>query len=875
MTDALFTINGDSSDRGYDAAQGELLNLRLKTLPVVGVDSVRFQVWRAANFDPTVDVFVNPPRKAKDSPDLTLSNGVATGGSIAPLAKDGIVQTTLPLQGDVAWKIRCIVNGGQRRLKGGQVVFDRKLMHERIVVIRGANGTRPIIATETDEYDFDGWAAELALYLAQPIPSQMFLQTGTGAQARTVTDRLKDDVYVTDFMTDAEKAAAYSGSWAVDHQPAVQRAVDYALYQNAFGFSSGRKVNLCGLMLRFDRTLHIGYGTDFRSIVIEGGGKREGGTFEGGGCGTVIRCFFNEGVGIAIQGARSTIVRGVTIIGQNADHTFNATFGAASMSQVAASGWVDPALPAAASSRTAPYAGIAIDPYSGPAPVVAYPAVPYPAFLGGVTPQYDKGTSRDVLIEDCRIVGFVVPIAQHPGDADGNGDFTKIRRVSFFFNTYGFSYGNSQARATTLEDCIFAGFHTAFSTSVHGLQIGNPQCTIKACAFETGIQLFEVMNLGYGIGPVFIGCFAEAMYKIGRCNGVSQDAGSIKFINTEIGLSWWSRYGVPTWVLEMEGSHEVRFENVYFYTSGAGRGLLNFRCAGSSIDFTPAMQLSFQGCQTQGDSFTANLYEKCAFNGTLGITVTLGSTQLTGFSVRTGYLRNLDTGNLLGTGVLYNERAIARRSLCAPVYAKRLKSLEGSHDPGVEVAWQQFSFSISSVISTVGRIVTVDIGGLTTQSLMHLGGDVGDVLVSGATGAVFMVKSRTGTQLTLEAMSGFDKDGNMLAGIVAAGILSPIHCRHYAIPAVLYGDITAGNPTVTNLTLGNNQAPADLATILTADDYLWVNQEVDQVINPFDGSARLVSFNTGARTMTFAGNFNYSQTRRRFAVFARPAMPNA
>jgi len=170
--------------------------------------------------------------------------------------------------------------------------------------------------------------------------------------------------------------------------------------------------------------------------------------------------------------------------------------------------------------------------------------------------------------------------------------------------------------------------------------------------------------------------------------------------------------------------------------------------------------------------------------------------------------------------------------------------------------------------------VTITIGGITTQSLMHIGGDVGDVMVSAATGAAFAVRSRTGETIVMEAMSGYDKDGGMIAGIVAEGNLSPYNCRRYALSAVLYGDITSGSPTVTNLTLGSNQAPGDLATILTANDYLWVNQEVDQVINPFDGSARLVSFNTGARTMTFAGNFNYTQTRRRFCVFVRPAMPN-
>lgn len=699
-----------------------------------------------------------------------------------------------------------------------------------------------------------------------------FLPPGVGAILRTTTSRLADEVWVTDFMTEAEIVAAYTGSWAVDHQPAIQRAIHHALYQNSLGFSTGRRVRMGGGMFRIDRPIHLGYGTEFRSLELVGDGKREGGTFEGGGCGTVIRAFHSDAPAIVIQGGRSTVVRGLSLIGANFDHVVALVQGSPSMSHVEAGAWVDPALAANANSRYAPYAAIAIDPYTGPQPTPHYPDVEYPAFLGATT-QYDKGQSRDTLIEDVNIKGFVVGVVQHPGQADGNGDYTRLSRVSFWFCTYGFSWGNTQARVNQLEHCTFSYLHTCFATTVHGLQTGNPQVTLTACAFETSIRLFEVMNLDYGVGPAFLGCFAEAIYQLGRCSAVAQNGGSVSFKNCEFGFSWWSSYGVPTWVLEMEGSMEVSFEQVFFYLSGAGRGFLNFRCAGSSIDSQPANQLAFMGCQTQADALL-ELYEKAAYNASLGITISNASTGLARFSARSGYIRNLDTGALLGTGVMYTERAIAPRHLCAPVYAKKLKSLLGSHDPGVDVAWQDFGFSITTVVSQVGRIVVVDLPYVTTHTLMHFGGDVGDYLVSGATGAVFVCKSRTGTELTLEAMSGFDKDGNLLAGIVAEGILYPRNCRRYAIPAVLYGDTTAASPTVTNLTLGNGGAPT-LEDILTEDDYLYVDQDVDQVINPFDGSARLVSFNTGARTMTFAGNFNYTQTRRRFCVFVRPAMPNA
>lgn len=869
---ALFDINDDGEDRGYQAANSEVLSLTLRDPSQAS--TVLFQVWNPAGPDPELGIAANPPRASGGAPILNLATGTQGGQAVMPGDVTDPVTVVMPGSGSHSWIVRCVVNGGQRTLGNGRVVTDPALIYERGVWIPTGYDTRKIIATESQQFSVEGWADAINAMIEAGVSPGIYTPPGTGAVVRAVVDWLSDDVLATNFMTAAEKAAAYDATFALDHQPAIQKALDHALYKNAFGIAAGQRVRLPGGVLRINSTIHVGYGTDFRSIELVGQGKREGGTYESGGCGTVIRAFFNQGPAIAIQGARSTVVRGMTIMGVNADVCFNACFGPASMAHVEASGWVDPSLPAASSSRYSPYAGIAIDPYTGPVPTPSYPAVSYPAFLGGGTPQYEKGQSRDVLIEDVRISGFVAGIAQQPGDADGNGDFTKVSRVSFFFCTYGFTWGNSQARAQVIEHCIFAGLHTGFASSVHGKQMGNPLITATDCAFETMIQIFEEMNLGFGVGPLLEGCFAEAIYKIGKCNGVSQNAGSLKFLNTELGFSWWARYGVPTWVLEMEGSMQARFENVFFYLSGAGKGVLNFRCTGSSIDNMPAQQLAFEGCQTQGDAWTGGLYEKAAHNATLGITVSGGSRSVERFSCRTGYLRNLTTGNLLGTGVLYTERAIAPRHLLAPVYAKRLKSLVGDNDPGVEVAWQSFNFSITSVTSTVGRVVTLVIDSLTTQALMHFGGDVGDYMVSGATGACFVVKSRTGTTLVLEAVSGYDKDGNLLSGIIATGIMSPIHNRRYAIPAVLYGDTTAGNPTVANLTLGNGGTPT-LADILTADDYLYVDQEVDQIINPFDGSARLVSFNQGARTMTFQGNFNYSQTRRRFAIFVRPAFPNA
>lgn len=693
------------------------------------------------------------------------------------------------------------------------------------------------------------------------------------AVLRTMASRFSDEVHVADFMTEAELSDAYHGTRLLDLQPAIQKAIDWVLFGALGAGKANGRVRLPAGILRIDRPINVNYGTAYRSLILEGEGIIHGG--EHGNPGTCIFANFGDAMAIAVQTCSHVLIKSLSIVGKYSNEHILDTIitQPGAMDQLDPQRWVDPRLPASASSRYAPYAGIAIDPYSGPKPAVSYPDVVFPAGMEG-TPQFNKSPSRHVSIEDVSITGFVVGVALQPCQYDGSGDFVHLHRCIFYYCVYGWSWGNSQARCNTMKDCTFANVHTAFATTVHGQRIGNPQITIDGCSFETGIQLFEVNNLGYGQGPNFQGCFAEAMYRLGICNGQSAYAGALSFRNCEFGFSWWDRYGVPTWVLEMPGVQQVTFEAVRFYNTSSMRGFLGFYCAQSSLPSSPAKQLRLVSCESMAQDVAQTLPEKAALNGTLGMVVALGSTDVDAYSMQTGYMTNLDSNAGL-FNALVAESTVAPRRFCANVYARNLRSLWDGNDPGVDVAWGTLPLSITSVVSTVGRVVTITISGVTAAVLAHRGGDVGDVVVSSATGAAFVVTARTGTTLTLRALTGFNVSGNLFNSIVSgANLLRPINCRRYAIEAVLYGDTTSGSAVVSNLTLGNGSAPV-LEDILTANDYLYVNQDVDQVINPEDGSARLVSFNTGARTATFAGNFNYTQTRRRFAIFVRPAMPNA
>lgn len=693
---------------------------------------------------------------------------------------------------------------------------------------------------------------------------------GTGAMARLVRDRLANEVHVTDWMTPAQIADANNGTKLFDLQPAIQKAIDWLLF-DAMGVNGSvrGRLRLPAGILRIDRTIQINYGQVYRTMIFEGEGILRGG--EHGQTGTCIYANFGDAPAVAVSAGIDVSIKQMAIVGLNAEHILGIITGSASMDQLEPEAWVDPALPASASSRYAPYAGIAIDPYSGTEPVVHYPDVIFPpGFVGG---QYEKLPSGNITIEDVRIDGFVVAVALQPCDYDGNGDFVHLNRVSMWYCTYGLSLGNSQARCTSMLDCTMAALHTGFTTTKHGRRIGMPQITLTACHFMTGIQILEVMNLGYGTGPVLTGCFAEAMYRVGKVNGQSLDAGGVTFRNCEFGLSWWERYGVPTWTLEMMGGMQVVLDTTFFYVTSNVNGWVGFRCTGSSMMDEPGRQLQVVGSQIILPERGPSLAERCAVNGTLGLVVSLGSTSLDRFSLTNGYITDLDTNTPINGPVLHTEQSPAPRSLCAPVYAKKLKSLTNGNDPGLNVAWRNRALLIASVVSTVGRVVTLTVAGVTAASLAHTGGDVGDAIVyHDLGGAAFFVKSRTGTTIVMQAMTGFDKDGNLLTAVTAGANLYTINCRRHVPSVVLYGDMTAGSPTITNVIEGNGNPP-NLTLHFFPGDFIYVDDDVDKFIAPTD--ATLVSLDNTAKTLTFGGNFLFTRVRTRLGVFVRAAMPNA
>ncbi len=700
---------------------------------------------------------------------------------------------------------------------------------------------------------------------------------GVGAQFATFSRREQNVVYVTDFMSTAEQADCFNCARTLDLQPAIQKAIDFALYNNSTGRSGGPRVRLPGGVLRIDRPIQLGYGIDLRSVTLEGEGIRYGGTFGAAGSGSALVATFRDAPAIAVQGLWFGQIRNLSIFGPNATYVFHTIleFGHATMADLDVSHWVDPACPASASARYSVQCGIAIDPYSGTQPGVHYPAVAYPSFLGTV-PQYGKSFSSNLLVENVYIEGFVAGIALQPCPADGNGDFMRFENVSLFFCAYAFVWGNSQARVNTLNSCNILGCHTALDNVTFGLTAGNGQIEVRGASFNEVIQIAN-LDTQNGGGPLFQHCFAEDLYKIGTIGVSADQAAAAKFDDCVFGFSWWTFYGVPTYVF-MNGARScmATFRQCHFYAAGfisdPGAWVPLVFFTGGLVD--AGLQYRFEDCDVQWQTHPTQAWEQCAVNATGGLFFGRGTTGLEAYSGNRAWRTfDLDTGASLDVG-LYGSSNMGTRNRCLPAYGKRARSNRFGADPGVPMALRIGGITAAGAVTQSGRNITFTVTGYTADTATHSGGEPGDVLWCEQTQASFIVYARTGTTVSARCTAGFDVNGNLLAAIPNGAFFWGLNCRRYCPgPEVaIYGDLTAGSPTITNVVNGSGAA-LDASPYVTVGDWLAQEHEVDKLFataNFIDPKVTAIA----SGSMTMNANAVRTATHLRLGLFTRAAVAN-
>jgi hypothetical protein len=366
---------------------------------------------------------------------------------------------------------------------------------------------------------------------------------------------------------------------------------------------------------------------------------------------------------------------------------------------------VNPAFPASASSRYAPYTAIAIDPYGGVKPAVAYPDVTFPAWLGTVA-QYGKNLSSACVFEDLNIGGFVVGIANQPSDVDGNADYTKCNRVYIEYCQFGISIGNGQSRLFSFENGAVVGVHTGIVTTKNGRQIGKPSFSIKSSEFGAIINWLQVPNLDYGGSPSFENCYGEVVYRIGDIGVNASGQSPISFRNCDFQFTSWVHRGIPSTTLAINGPANVVFDGCIL-TPGADDWM------SIVIDATLAPELvTFDSCQIAGGSSTVPPVPiQYALKATTGVVFTKAQkpasfTANRLFGSTTGWFTNLNV---------------------ADFYSNFIPSISQDYgvqnNPGENAVLNKSSFALPTVS---GRDVTYVFTGFADWQFVQYGLDVGD-----------------------------------------------------------------------------------------------------------------------------------------------------
>jgi len=392
-----------------------------------------------------------------------------------------------------------------------------------------------------------------------------------------------------------------------DDAPAIQAAIDYALYVDG----APKRVLLSALRYRLDDTVHAGYGDRFVTLEIIGEpGLLAHDAYSG------LYPSFNDRPCLNVQGGRSVRLRGLCIIGVNRDHLKSRydhfdDRGARAL-------WMGPKLKQVSDSRNAPYAGIAIDAYAGPPPQKAYPPVKYPGFLHSPK-QYEKNFSSDTIVENCRIEGFCVALAVQPGNVPdaSNGDFVTVRDCDFSFNLVGIADGHTDSRCNNVENSRLHFNHTAFDTVSYGPGAGSYIGRFSGCSFD---NVWRILNINLGgsqtQGPYplkFDGCYGESVYHLGTAYTSGSHAPGPSFDGCKFEFSIKNKEYSPNALLYC-ATGEVLFRNCVFQ---GGNGFARFDAAVrlDGITFSHPQAVVFDVRTLAGrraDAFTTEIWASSA-----------------------------------------------------------------------------------------------------------------------------------------------------------------------------------------------------------------------------------------------------------------------
>lgn len=363
---------------------------------------------------------------------------------------------------------------------------------------------------------------------------------------------------VLDFIPYAQRQDVVQGETLYDCTADVQETINESIRvrDGVVDFGPG--------MFNIADTIPAGNGETFKTCRLIGAGPKYRG--ERAFSGTCINAYSMpaDRPAIAVQGGRHSTVRGMSIIGRNRDHIVNRRLmhDSCVVDDLDINEWSAPGM---TTGQHNPYAGIAIDPYAGDEPAAdCYPG------------EYGACFSGRTLIEDCEINGFVAAVANQPCDADGNGDFTRIRDLLAYWNVYGISIGNSQSRNVELSNIELGFCHTGITNRAHGRQVGMFQGSIDNFTVHRAVRMFD-LDMAYAGPQQLRHLYGEYMYRLGDVYPGSPNETALTVESGDVGFGAQNEIrGAPADIIGCDGGypHRINLRGCKFrdYRSSIGIG---------------------------------------------------------------------------------------------------------------------------------------------------------------------------------------------------------------------------------------------------------------------------------------------------------------
>jgi hypothetical protein len=256
----------------------------------------------------------------------------------------------------------------------------------------------------------------------------------------------------------------------------------------------------------------------------------------------------------------------------------------------------------------------------------------------------------------------------------------------------------------------------------------------------------------------------------------------------------------------------------------------------------------------------------------------LGQAQLRG-RFRTKYrIYNRDTGAALSNATITSPVIDNDRRQTIPIYIERVceSQVIGQYGVPVPACVTALGWSAATV-TLVEKLLTITYSARTDAEFAYYGPLPGDVILDGATGSVFFVKSRSALVVEAILQNNYVSDGAggydpITALTFASGTYYIANSRFYTPGYYLRADITSGSAVAANA--GNDAGTSfitDASFGVAVDDYYHADPNSDAIFTPTN--AKVASRTSSS--ITFTGNATRTEpVRKRLGIFIRQPPAN-